>query len=346
MAGQSEEKTLPPSKKKLDDARKKGEVPRSKDLTSGAALAGGPGFLVLGGGAMFSAMTAMLDQAGQAASGDFEAGMRMIGDAAQAAALRTVAPVWVAVPGLAVLAAIIGMRGIPFATDPVAPKMERINPVEGLKRMFKMRALIELVKTLLKAAVLVTAIVAILAGGLQALVLAPSCGFGCAAGVFRGLFVPLAEVAAVLSLVAGGADLGLQQWLFRRDQKMGVSEAKRERKEMDGNPEVRAERRLLSAEAARIGMLGSARATFAVLGAGQAVVGLRYKAGETYVPLIVSRGQGERGAKLLAEARQLRLPLVDDPSLAAVLVKLPPGRFIPEEAFKLVAAAMSSARPG
>ncbi len=88
-------------------------------------------------------MTAMLDQAGQVAPGDFEAGVRMIGDAAQAAALRTVAPVWVAVPGLAVLAAIIGMRGIPFATDPVAPKMERINPVEGLKRMFKMRALVQ-----------------------------------------------------------------------------------------------------------------------------------------------------------------------------------------------------------
>lgn len=346
MAGQSEEKTLPPSKKKLDDARKKGQVPRSKDLTSGVALVGGLGALVLGGGTMFAALTAMLDEAGRVAPGDFDTGVRMIGDAAQAAALRAVAPVWVAVPGLAVLAAIVGMRGIPFATDPVAPKMERINPAEGLKRMFKMRALIELVKTLLKAAVIGTALVAILIGGVQALVLAPSCGFGCVAGVFRGLFTPLAGVAAILFLVAGGADLGLQQWLFKRDQKMGVSEAKRERKEMDGNPEVRAERRRLSAEAARIGVLGMARATFAVLGAGQAVIGLRYKAGETHIPLIVSRGRGERGAKLLAEARQLRVPLVDEPVLAALLVNLPPGRFIPEPAYKLVAAAMSSARAG
>ena len=343
MAGESEEKTLPASKKKIDDARKKGQVARSKDLTTGAGMAGALGFLLLGGSAALPAMTAMLDTAGQAATGDFTTGLGAVAAAVQTAAVRVVLPFWVIVPSLAVLASVVALRGIPFATDPLSPKMERLNPVEGLKRMFQVRALIELGKTLFKAGVIATAFFGVLRGGMQALVLVPACGLDCTGGVLHALAVPVLSITAGLFVVAGGVDVGLQRWLFMRDQKMGFSEAKRERKESNGNPEIKGERRRLAAEAARVGALGIKRATFLVEGAG-AVIGLRYKPGETPVPLVVCNARGDRAASLRAEGTALRLPRVEDASLAALLASVTPGQSVPESSFNMVAAALGRAR--
>jgi type III secretion protein U len=75
---QSEEKTLPPTRKKLRDARQKGQVARSRDLTSGLSLAGAIGFLMLGSGTIVAASFAMLETAGNVAAGDFDAGLRAV----------------------------------------------------------------------------------------------------------------------------------------------------------------------------------------------------------------------------------------------------------------------------
>src|SRR6202043_417870 len=81
---QSEEKTLPPTRKKLRDAREKGQVARSRDLTSGISLAGAIGFLMLSGATIVAAAVAMFETAGNVAAGDFTLGL----DAVSAAVLH------------------------------------------------------------------------------------------------------------------------------------------------------------------------------------------------------------------------------------------------------------------
>jgi type III secretion protein U len=345
MAGdQAEEKTLPPSKKKLRDAREKGQVARSKDLTSGVSLAGGLGFLMLGGGGITAASAAMMATAGNVAAGNFALGLSAIWAAVVQAALRSVLPLLVLGPVLVVVASMVMLQGIPFSTDPLVPRAEKISPAEGFKRLFKLRSLIELLKSLVKLVLIVVLAVAMLAGGLNALMQVPACGVGCIPGIVHALAVPLLAGVAGVFLISGLVDVGLQRWLFRRDQKMSPSEAKRERKDMEGDPLLRRERRRIMREAVRLaGGLGLRRANVVVHDGGGITIGLRYKINEMPAPVVVCRARGGRAEGMLAEAREMRLPSTEDPDLAAGLYRVPPGHGIPEHLFRPVALALSRA---
>ena len=341
---QSEEKTLPPSRKKLRDAREKGQVARSRDLTTGAALAGGLGYLLIGGGGIVAACVAMFETAGQVAAGDFTAGLRAMTGAVTDAASRAVLPLLVLGPVLVVLASIVMLQGIPFAVDPLLPRMERINPAEGFKRLFSVRSVIEVAKSLVKLVLITTLAVTVLTGGLNALVRLPGCGMGCVPGVLHALSLPLFVGVGIVFLIAGLIDVGLQRWLFRRDQKMSPSEVKRERKDMEGDPHLRRERRRIMREAVRLaGGLGLRRANVIVHDGGRITIGLRYKIHEMPAPVVVCRARDTRAASMLTEARDLRLPATEDASLAAALYRVPPGHGIPEQLFRPVALALSRA---
>src|SRR5579859_4134476 len=340
----SEERKLPPSRKKLTDARKKGQVARSKDLVSGTALIGALGFLMLAGGGMLAGATAMFDRAGDVAAGDFATGLRAMGPVLRAAALHMVVPLYLIVPLLVVLSAMVMLRGIPFAVDPIAPRMENINPAEGFKRLFKLKSLIELLKSLIKMSLLGTAIVLVLMGGLQALMLVPACGLNCAGNLFHALLTRLVATACLLFLVAGLIDVGLQRWLFVRDQRMSVTEAKRERRDLDGDPLLRRERRRLLRDAARVAPLGLRRATLVLYDGQRSVVGVRFKVNETPVPLVVCRATGERAEPMLAEAARLELATLEDPELAARLIRIMPGQIIPQDCDRDVAVALTRAK--
>jgi type III secretion protein U len=341
---QSEEKTLPPSRKKLRDARGKGQVARSRDITSAISLAGAMGFLILGSGAIAGAASNMFETAGDVAAGNFAIGLRAVLGAVERAALRSVLPLLILCPLLVVVTALVTMRGIPFSVDPLIPRAEKINPVEGFKRLFKLRSLMELVKSLAKMLVIVALTLGVLAAGLNALIQLPSCGMSCLPDEMRALGLPWLASIVAMFLIIGAADVGLQRWLFLRDQKMGPSEAKRERKDMEGDPHLRRERRRIMREAVRLAAgLGLRRATMIVHDGDTLVVGVRYKINEMPAPVVVCRAQGPRAASMLAEARERRVPSAEDAGLAAGLHRVAPGHGIPERLFRPMALALARA---
>jgi type III secretion protein U len=348
MSGQgSEERPLPASKKKLDDARKKGQVATSRDMVGGAGLAFVLGGVLLGAGGAIGAATSMFDAAGEGvamlARGEglapgMERSRQAIGDAAFATALPAMG---LALTG-ALLAGLAVLRGVPFSADPVKPRLEKLNPVEGFKRLFSIRALVELVKSLVKAVLLALLLVVLLAGGLGALVAVPACGMPCVQGVVAGLGGPMLAAAALLFLVAGLADVGLQAWLFRRDMRMSVTEQKRERKEMEGDPQLRNARRRLMREAAALPRirLGLDRATLLLAGE-DAAIGLRFVRGETPVPIVVARAEGPRASSLRSQAAAAGIRVAEEPELVAGLIRrAPPGSPIPQDSFTAVAGAL------
>lgn len=345
----SEERPLPPSRKKLDDARKKGQVAGSRDMIGGAALAGVLGFAILGAGAFLAAGRALLTQAGEAVAdhartGDLMLPLSRLARSAGEQFMATIVPAFGIALLLAVLAAIAVLRGIPFSTEPVKPQLDKLNPVEGFKRLFAMRALIELVKALVKTALIVAVLMVVLAGGVRLLVLAPASGLPGVLAAAGALATPMLVAAIVLFVVAGMADVALQSWLFRRDMKMSLTEQKRERKEQEGDPHIRGARRRMMRDAAAVPpvKLGLARATLLVhAGPGGPAVGLRFVRGETPVPAAVVRGDGPRAAELIAQAKELGIRSLQDDALArALLRRSPPGAFVPQDMFQLVAAAL------
>ncbi len=299
-------------------------------------------YLLVAGGGIVALALGLFERSGEFAAGDFQLGLAAMIPTMRDTVIRAVLPMLMIPPILVVVSSMAVLRGIPFAIDPITPKMERINPAEGFKRMFKIRSLIELLKTLVKVAVIATSFVVIISGGLNTLVLVPSCGIGCVSGSLTALSRPLMAIAAGLFLVAGLADVGFQRWLFLRDQRMSISERKRERKDMDGDPFLRMERRRIMRETVRLSAsLGIKRATIVVHDGGRITVGLRYKPAEMGAPAVVCRARDERSGALMAQARALDIPLVEDSELAAGLLGIPLAQGIPERLFRSVALALA-----
>lgn len=338
----SEEKSLPASQKKLKDARKKGQVNSSQDFVTSLVVTAAVVFLWLRWPAMIRRWEALLDLPSQLA------GMAPVpaGAAMLRAIGRLAGELVLPVVGLALVAAIVAniivKRGVLFATDPVVPQLERIHPAKGMARIFSLKSLIDFLKSLVKAAALLTTLGITILYGLDALMQAPSCGIACLAGAFGATMRPLLIGALLLFLVAGPIDIGLQRWLFLREMRMTKTEAKRERKEMEGEPVFRRARRQRHRDSAMASTrLGIAHATLVVAAPGQVAVGLRFVRDETPAPVLVARAYDAGTADLLAGARAAGIVIVENPALARQIAKRTgSGAFIPKALFPEVAGLL------
>lgn len=336
----SEEKSLPASDKKLRDARKKGQIAKAPDFASGLAMLVLLGTLWLGGEWLFAAMRHGLDLAAQAAAlPDSEPLARVPSDMARLAAPLLLVPLLLSLVAI-VLFQVAANRGPIVALEPLKPKLENIDPFKGMKRLFGMRNWVELAKSLVKAALFGVALALGTAGALGSAAQSSLCGLACLAPVLKAALTPLVWSAIAIMLLAGLADLLLQRWLFLREMRMTKTEAKRERKDQDGSPEIKGARSRLRRQATTGERLGLSRAVVLIAGDGYAV-GLRYVPGETEVPIVVCRGRGAQAANLMADARGQDIPLYHDPDLAAGLAaRTAPGEAVPPPLFKGVATAM------
>jgi flagellar biosynthesis protein FlhB len=211
-------------------------------------MAGAAGFaacaaaLWFGFEAALAAATALLHAAASAASaeGDLVEGLRAVGPTMHEVALRGAGPALAASTLLSVLASVAVLRGLPVSAAPLTPDAGRLDPVKGVKRIFSLATLAELLKSLLKVALLGAVLLAVLSHALGDFLLTPPCGLPCAAESFaRAARAALAGASAVF-LAVGLADVALQRWLFRREQRMSLEEVRREWKEEEGDPHVKA----------------------------------------------------------------------------------------------------------
>ncbi|NEU95761.1 EscU/YscU/HrcU family type III secretion system export apparatus switch protein [Bradyrhizobium uaiense] len=342
MNDTSEEKKLPPSHKKLRDARKKGQSPRSADFVTAASLCAGFGCLCFRAGPIVDAWREAVRLIDKLQGRPFNSavGQALVGlmDLSMAA----VAPILGTALVAAILAGVLANGGLTISVEPLKPSFEKLDPVKGLKRIVSQRSLVELGKSLVKVLVLGATFLFTVLAGWRALVYLPVCDLSCLGFVFNELKV-LITIAAGAFLIGGLADLFIQRWLFLRDMRMTQSEAKRESKEQDGNPHIKGEHRRIRRESANESPLGIHRATL-ILSGPATVIGLRYVRGETGVPVLVCRGEGAVASQLLAQARAQRLSIVEDHVLARQLIrKGAMGKAVPMDCFERVAKAVFAA---
>ncbi len=342
MSGDSsEEKTLPPSAKKLRDAREKGQIAKAPDLIT--ALAGVAVIAYLYGSAdwIMERLRATITVAADRAPLPFDEALRQIATNLGHLAFQVLAPVL----ALTLLAVVGGSMlvngGFMLVLEPLKPKLETLNPIKGIGNLFAMKALVELLKSIVKAVLFGAVAVRLALTSAVSLVHLPSCGTRCTGPVTSGMLQPLIATACAVYLAAGVADLLLQKWLFKRDMKMSVTEQKRERKDQDGDPFVRRAQRQRRREAATSVQLGFDRATI-IIGGDDAALGLRYKKGETDFPVVVCRGVRDTApADLVRQARAAATPLFWDNALAiAMCARHKPGDRILAEYFPRVAQAL------
>src|SRR5579863_1551756 len=235
MAAEAEtggERTEEPSQKRLQDARERGQLPRSRELTNFATMIGGSATLVAVGGALSTHMSQMMrhglaidPQQLREPDGMFA----LLGDAC-ISALTVLLPVFGALIALVLLSA-IALGGWNFSAQAMAPDFSRLSPLAGLKRLFGLRGASELGKALLKCVVVggvCAAIVSAIFGDVLALArMEPRTAIGRGAGLVSWAFVWLCASMALVAMV----DVPLQLFQFKSALRMTRQEVRDEAKE-------------------------------------------------------------------------------------------------------------------
>lgn len=341
MGGSSEEKNLPPSAKKLRDARQKGQVPKSKDLVSAAVTLAGFGFVVMQAGTVGERLTDLINTTADNVNKPLPEALGSLAPQIVTVLAYIITPLLGMLVFSAIIVSVIATGGPALSLEPLKPKPEVLNPAAGVKKLVSLRGLIEVIKSLFKLTVIAFIAVYVIRTAFQALVDLPRCGLDCSGFFLRKTLIPLAGGSVIVFLAFGLGDLLLQRWLFIRDQRMSLTEQKNERKNSEGNPQIRSAHRRERREAAqsRAGALN--QATFVITGQGVAVA-MRYSAVDTRVPMSIARVEGSEDVlDFVRTIRQLKLPIVHDPATArALFEKVEPGKRIPRELFQPVIDCM------
>jgi type III secretion protein U len=337
----SGEKTEEPTRKKLDDARKKGQSPKSQDVNAAAGLVGLLIALVVMAESMLDRLSQMLLRALHQglAAGSNEDMLALMVDMLKTG-IMAVLP-FIAVSVALGFVASFAQVGFNLSFEPISPKFDKLNPAEGLKKLFSVRSLIDFLKMVVKAIAL-GAVLWVLIQGMVPLLVGAAYFNPVGVGLLGWKsMIKLLAAGCLVFVVVGPVDFGLQLWLFKRDQKMTKDEVKREHKESEGDPQLKGQRKQIAQEMATSPPEKRVPgASVVVTNPTHYAVALRYEPGETPLPVIVAKGMDAEALRIRAIAEKSGVPIVGNPPLARALHKLQLDDPVPEELFEAVAAVL------
>jgi len=333
-------KTEEPTPRKLEEARRKGDVAKTQDLPQLASLAGVMAVILIGGGWLAQDMVGrLLPFIARPEEMDLSGtGGVFVAQEAMMASLPALAAVMIA----ACLAGIGGnliQHGLIFTGEKMKPDLKKVSPLEGFKRIFGPDGWVQFIKSTLKIAV--TGLVAWLvlephAKELQALAAAdPAAMLPATMALVRALAFAVIAFLSVTAL----ADWFWQRFRFMQRMKMSREELKDEFKQTDGDPHVKAKQRQIRHERSRRRMMQAVpEATVVVMNPTHYAVALKYVAGETAAPECVAKGLDELALRIRAVAEEAGVPIIEDPPLArALFATTEVDRQIPEAHYEAVA---------
>lgn len=319
----AQERTEQATPKRQEDARRKGQIPRSRDLSAAAVTLAGALALYASGHHLTGGLHALMRRSftpDRSQLLDEAYALDWFGEAALAA-------LWLCAPALGVmaLAAVLApmlLGGWNFSTEALAPKFDRLDPFKGIARMFSARALVELAKALAKFAVVAVIAVAVLrhqAADLLALGNQPL--VPAMAQTLRLCAQALVAMTAGLLLIAA-IDVPFQLWQHARQLKMSRQEVRQEHKESEGSPEVKGRIRQLQQSLARQRMMQEVpKADVVITNPTHFAVALRYDQERMRAPVVVAKGVELVAARIRELAQEHGVTLVEAPPLARVLYR-------------------------
>ncbi len=345
----SEEKSQPGSDKKVRDSRKKGQAPKSQDMITALVMFSCTAYLAFSASRIATSVQGLFQEVSDAlASTDMVFGETWTLLTAKGLDVLMTAtfPLLIIIVFVVVIGNLLILKGFIFSVDPVKPDFKRLNPAEGFKRMFSARNVVEFLKSLFKVVALGAAFIVVYSASLPYLLGAPACGAACIFASFKYLFVPISAIAILAFFVTGLIDLLLQRWLFARDIRMSHSELKRERKDTDGSPEIRKERnRQRNTQQGSSSARGIHMASIVVGAEDDWTVGLRYRRGETKVPVVVYIAAPHAAAQVWEPGNRPAIPYIHDPALARDITRRATiGEPLPDMFFERVARILVKER--
>ena len=317
------EKSEQPTGKKLADAARKGQVPLTRELP--------PLFVLLGG---VGAITMWAPQVLQEFSGHFRSWLEQAGTlqldptTMHVFLWNIINTAFVPLLPFGLIVAVLGLAAFLMQTGPLwieeglQPKPSKLNPMNGIKRLFSWKGVVELIKSLAKVAMVGGILYGVLSEGMRPLVQLPIMSLMESVGITWNFVQDIVWSVGGILLILAIADFVYQRWQNNEDLKMTKQEVKDESKDVEGDPQIRSRRLSLQRERSRQRMLQAVpKADVIITNPTHVAIAIRYDTGNMDAPVVVAKGAGFMADKIKQIARHAGVPILENRSLARALFK-------------------------
>ncbi|WP_051544836.1 flagellar biosynthesis protein FlhB [Butyrivibrio sp. MC2021] len=344
------EKTEQPTAKKLDDARKDGQVAKSQEVATAFSLL--VLFLILRFGytfigenfvSIFNRTYDNIPNIARLYDGHLPwAYITSTLNGAMITMLLICAPFFITGFLIAFLCDIVQV-GFKPTSKPLQPKLSKLNPISGMKKIFSTRKLFELAKSILKLVIMAAVIYSFFTGRTESLFLLYDMPLKQAIGLMGNLIIDLGLRIAAAYMVIAFADLIYQRRKFTKDMMMTKQEVKDEFKNSEGDPQVKAQqkRRMMQASQRRM-MQQLPQADVVITNPTHYAVAIKYDAEEAEAPMVIAKGADYLAQKIKEAARENGVEIVENKPLARMLyANVEVGELVPPELYKAVAEVLA-----
>lgn len=347
--GPGGEKTEPATSKKLSDARSEGQVCKSRELDQALALVG-----------LFLTLKVAVSFMGSTFLEVFSDIYNKIPDTEAATELSTVAvmsymqhaallslklagPFFVVGFLIAFVSNLVQVKW-KVSTKPLQPKLDKFNPVNGFKRMFSKDSLFELLKSIVKIAMIAIIAYTSIRSHLQEIFLLYHITLNQAIALVGSIVIDVGLKIAIVYCVVGAVDYLYQKHKFNEDMKMTKQEVKDEMKNSEGDPQIKSKQRQRMQEASRRRMMQDVpQADVVITNPTHYAVALKYDAGTGTAPILVAKGADLIAQRIKEIARENKVEIVENKPLARMIyTNVEIGREIPPELYQAVAEILAA----
>jgi len=348
--GPGGEKTEEPTQKKLDDARKDGQVAKSKEVGNAATLFAMFALLSVIFSYfsreflnMFNFVYARIPEYVVCYDGDIP--FNTITSVVKNVMIRiliTLAPVLAIGFLVSFLASLIQVGWKP-TTKPMKPKFNKLNPLNGIKRLFSKDSVVELIKSFLKIGVIGIMVYVYLKNNQDKLFVVLDLSIMDAVAMLGKMIVTLGLRISGAYIVIAALDFLYQKWKFRDDMKMTKQEVKDEFKNMEGDPQIKGKQRQRMQEASRRRMMQQLpQADVVITNPTHYAVAIKYDPEKYDAPYVVAKGADYLAARIKEIAKENNVEIVENKPLARMLyANVEIGQIVPPELYQAVAEVLA-----
>lgn len=348
--GPGGEKTEEPTGKKLNDARKEGQVAKSKEIANAFGILALFIILKVYVGTIgtrfiesFHVVYGQIPELVKMYNGNLSvASLQVLLRSMMLRLLTIIAPVLLIGVMVAVICDIVQVKWRP-TTKPIKPKFSKLSPVKGFARIFSPNSLVELLKSLLKLVVIGYVVYSYLKGRVGQIFLLYDITLNQAIGLIGEIAIDLGIRIAMVYMVIAFLDFWYQKWKFRQDMKMTKQEVKDEYKNQEGDPQVKAKQKQRMREASMRRMMSQLpEADVVITNPTHYAVAIKYDPEKYDAPYVLAKGEDYLAQKIKDVAREHEIEIVENRPLARMLyANVEIGGLIPPELYQAVAEVLA-----
>ena len=348
--GPGGEKTEPATSKKLNDIRKEGQVAKSKELITAVSLMSL--FIILKiylsklGTGLIDVYTQVYNSISKVVDDSYNGlPIRTAGSVMQQVIIdmiKLVIPILLVAIVIAILGNMLQQKWMVTA-KPLQPKFSKISPISGFKRMFSVRQLVELIKSIAMISIIMIVVYNTVKSKMNILLTFYDVGLNTALSTIGSIIIELGIKISAVFLIVGFADLFYQRIKFKNDNMMTKQEIKDEFKNTEGDPQVKGQIKRRMQEVSRRRMMQQLpEADVVITNPTHFAVALKYEPDAGKAPVVIAKGADYLAFQIKDKAKEYNIAIVENKPLARILYhNIDIGMEIPPELYQAVAEILA-----